>query len=248
MKDMVVISSEDEIQQAYSGRDNATRYVDRRFVAPLMEMLHKRQVAAVERVLREQQPRRTLEVAPGPGRLTRDVRPAGKLVCLEYNNEMIAAGQTACNSAVQWVQGNAFELSFNQEFDFLYTFRFVRHFHRADRDRLYEQFRRVLKPGGWLVFDAVNAAVSAPLRAARPEDYPVYDKLYCDEAELKAELAAAGFAIVRLCGVQRWFSVQSRVQVLIGPHSRRLCSWIIHGLELLRRGPALEWVVTCRRA
>jgi ubiquinone/menaquinone biosynthesis C-methylase UbiE len=115
-----------------------------------------------------------LEVAPGPGRITRDVAPAGELVCLEYNEGMIAEGRRCCGEHVRWVQGNAFELPFGEgEFGFAYSFRFVRHFHRADRDRLYAQLRRVLEPGGWLVMDAVNARVSAPIRDANPEAYPI---------------------------------------------------------------------------
>ncbi|HXG11715.1 MAG TPA: class I SAM-dependent methyltransferase, partial [Gemmataceae bacterium] len=44
----------------------------------------------------------------------------------------------------------------DQIFDLVYTFRFVRHFRRSDRERLYVQVRRVLKPGGYFVLDAVN--------------------------------------------------------------------------------------------
>jgi SAM-dependent methyltransferase len=246
--DMTQIDTERGVQSAYSGCDKAAQYVQQRFVAPLMELLHVRQVGAVQRVMEEVRPRRTLEVAPGPGRLTRDVRPSGELVCLEYNEGMIAEGRAACDPSVQWVQGNAFELPFGEEFDFLYTFRFVRHFHREDRNRLYAQFRKVLRPGGWLTFDAVNAVVSEPLRKASPESYPIYDKLYRSQDELRKELEDEGFEVARIEPVQRWFSLQSRAQVLVGPRSERLCRWIVRGLESLRRGPALEWIVTCRRA
>ena len=245
---MTVIDTEMGVQAAYSGQEKAAQYVQQRFVAPLMELLHVRQVGAVQRVMDEGRPGRALEVAPGPGRLTRDVRASGELVCLEYNEGMIAEGRAACDPAVRWVQGNAFELPFGDEFDFLYSFRFVRHFHRDDRDRLYAQFRQVLRPGGWLVLDAVNGVVSEPLRKASPESYPIYDKLYRSQAELREELESAGFEVARIEPVQRWFSLQSRVQVLVGPRSERLCRWIVRGLESLRRGPALEWIVTCRRA
>lgn len=241
-------ATELEIQSAYRGRDLAHKYVAQRFVSELHRLLHDRQLTAVQWVMDTARPARTLEVAPGPGRLTRDVRPAGELFCLEYNEGMIAEGRAACPSSVKWVQGNAFDLPFAQEFDFLYTFRFVRHFHREDRGRLYEQFRNVLKPGGRLVLDAVNAVVSRPLREASPGEYPIYDKLYADQQELRKELNEEGFEVERITTVQRWFGLQSKAQVLLGPRSGLLCRWAIRSLERLRRGPALEWIVTCRRA
>jgi ubiquinone/menaquinone biosynthesis C-methylase UbiE len=241
-------STENEIQSAYRGSETAQKYVAERFVSELYRLLHERQVCAVQRVMDEARPNRTLEVAPGPGRLTRDVRPTGELVCLEYNEGMIAEGKAACPSSVKWIQGNAFELPFGQQFDFLYSFRFVRHFHREDRGRLYEQFRKVLRPGGWLVLDAVNQVVSEPLRQANPAAYPIYDKLYRNEEELRTELAEGGFEVERIVPVQRWFGPQSKAQMLLGPRSRLLCRWAIRTLERMRRGPALEWIVTCRRA
>ena len=118
-----------------------------------MRLLHETQVAAVNRAMHDLGAVRSLEMAPGPGRVTRDVRPAGELVCLEFNEGMIAEGQRCCSPHVKWVQGNAFELPFeDDEFDSAYSFRFVRHFHRNDRDRLYAQLSRVLRPGGWLVW------------------------------------------------------------------------------------------------
>jgi ubiquinone/menaquinone biosynthesis C-methylase UbiE len=244
----MTLSTESEIQQSYRDPAAAEAYVGRRFASELMALLHERQVEAVNRVLRETSPKATLEIAPGPGRITRDVAAAGSLVCLEYNEAMIAEGRRACGDHVRWVQGNAFELPFAEgEFDFAYSFRFIRHFHREDRDRLYAQIRRVLQPGGWLVVDAVNAAVSAPLREADPDSYPIYDKLYRDENELRTELADAGFEVVRLEPVQRWFTLQAKAQNLLGPRSSLLCRAAIRGLERLPVKKNLEWIVTCRR-
>ena len=112
---------------------------------------------------------------------------------------------------------------------------------------MYAELRSVLQPGGQLVVDAVNARVSAPMRKTNPEAYHIYDKLYRDQSELRNELAENGFETAWIEPVQRWFSLQYKAQVLLGPRSRRLCRWAIRSLERLRRGPALEWIVTARR-
>jgi len=242
------ISTELELSGCYKGRELAAGYVEARFVSELMHLLHQRQVAAVQRVFDRRRPAAALEVAPGPGRITRDLSPSGRLVCLEFNEGMIAEGRAACANGAEWVQGNAFDLPFEQQFQFVYSFRFIRHFHRTERDRLYEQVRKVLQPGGTLVVDAVNERVSGPLRKENPGEYPIYDKLYADERELVEELRANGFEDVQLEPVQRWFSMQYRAQTLLGPRSPRLCRFAVRGLERLRRGPSLEWIATCRRA
>ena len=244
----MVRHTEAEIKATYDGASTARDYVAERFQSQLMRLLHEAQVREVNRFMDEQRPTRTLEIAPGPGRLTREVTQVGDLVCLEYNQGMIEEGKKACGDHVQWCQGDAFELPFENSFDLVYSFRFIRHFRRADRERLYQQVRKVLKPDGRLIVDAVNARVSASLRQANPEAYPVYDKLYEHQGELEQEMQEAGFVIERLIPVQRWFRLQYQLQVLVGPRSDRLARMLIRLAERLSQGPALEWVVTCRRA
>lgn len=239
------LSSEKEIQSAYSGSDVAEAYVAGRFESELHRLLHDRQVASINRVMRERRPARSLEIAPGPGRVTREVIPGGDLICLEFNEGMIEQGRRTCSRVAEWVQGNAFELSFSEPFDFVYTFRFIRHFQLEDRQRLYAQIRNVLKPGGVLVFDAVCERFSKPLREARPEEYPIYDKLFRRE-ELIEELRTAGFQIQRLEAVQKFVSLQSQSQVYVGPRAAWLNRMIIRGLDSLPRRDGLEWIVECR--
>jgi SAM-dependent methyltransferase len=241
------LATENEIKASYSGGDVAGQYVAGRFANELHGLLHDRQVAAVQRLFNRLRPARALEIAPGPGRLTRAVRPNGLLVCLEYNEGMIAHGRQACAGKAQWVRGNGFQLPFGPVFDLVYSFRFVRHFHRADRDRLYAEVRRVLRPGGHFLFDAVNERVSRPLRAARPDEYPIYDHLY-HPGELRQELAEAGLEPLDLAPVQKCYPWQYRSQVLLGPRCHWLNRLVIRALERLPRRDGLEWIVTCRRA
>jgi SAM-dependent methyltransferase len=238
---------QDEIRAAYADEDVAADYVQRRFGTELNRLLHDRQVAAVQRAIERLRPPRTLEVAPGPGRVTADLRPTGVLACLEYNAAMIARGRRESPGAARWVRGDAFRLPFGQCFGLVYSFRFVRHFRRDDRMRLYAEIWRVLEPGGQLLFDAVNERVSRPLREARPQDYPLYDELY-RPAALRDELAAAGFELTALEPLQRCYAWQYRSQVFVGPRSAWLNRQLIRALERLPRREGLEWIVTCRRA
>jgi ubiquinone/menaquinone biosynthesis C-methylase UbiE len=244
---LMSLSTEREIQGYYSSPDVAARYVANRFVSEVHRLLHEQQVAAVQGLIERCNPEWILEVAPGPGRLTRCVRPSRQRVCLEFNEGMIREGRGACDPGTgDWVRGNGFQLPFEQTFDLAYTFRFIRHFHGADRERLYGELRRVLKPGGWLVFDAVNERVSRPLREAHPEEHPVYDKLYSED-ELRSELSRAGFEAIELTPVQKWFNLQSASQRLLGPRANWLNRAIVRTLEQLPRRDGLEWIVTCRR-
>ncbi|MDA1017515.1 MAG: class I SAM-dependent methyltransferase [Planctomycetota bacterium] len=241
------LSSEADIQNAYFGTRVAEAYVAGRFESELNRILHRKQVAAVNKVMMEHLPVHSLEIAPGPGRVTREVTPTGKLTCLEYNAGMIEQGKQNCLNVNEWVQGNAFELPFEEPFEFVYTFRFIRHFKHEDRQRLYSQIKRVLTPGGYLVFDAVCERFSKPLRLAKPEDYPIYDKLY-PRGELLKELSAAGFRVTKLIAVQKFFRWQYLSQVMIGPRANWLNRLIVGGLESLPRQDGLEWIIVCRRA
>ena len=247
----MTVSSREGIADVYSGEITARRYVADRFASELYRLLHDRQVAAINRTIEMFPNGRFLEIAPGPGRITRDVRHRGTVVCLEYNWDMIAIGRNGCKYEVRWVRGDAFHLPFRQEFDVAYAFRFVRHFHQEDRHLLYAQVRRVLKPGAYFLFDALNARGPWPRQDrmhSRSPFPPVYDKFYRSIPELRDEMSAAGFEVMSLEPVHRCYRAQYLAQVLIAPRSRWLCRVIIRGLERLAGGPPMEWIVTCRCA
>ena len=145
-----MISTKTEIKQFYADQATAESYAAERFTSELNRMLHKRQVVTVQGAIDRRRPARTLEIAPGPGRLTKDIWPSGLLVCLEYNEAMIAQGRSTTTCPAGWVRGDAFQLPFAPGFDLVYSFRFIRHFRRSDRERIYAEVRRVLRPGGVL--------------------------------------------------------------------------------------------------
>ena len=241
-----MLSTRDDIKEAYRGDKTSGGYVTERFASELNRILHERQVDAINAVIRSIKPRRVLDIAPGPGRLTRDLDLVGMTVCLEYNEGMIEHGRMACNGKATWIRGDGFHLPFAPAFDLIYCFRFIRHFHHEDRKRLYAEIKRVLRPGGYFIVDAVNDSISRPLREAHPENYPIYDKLFRRE-ELYAELTNAGFEPTELLPVQKHYDWQYRSQIFLGPRANWLNRLVIKALERSWCRDGLEWIATCRQ-
>ncbi|MGH9387901.1 MAG: class I SAM-dependent methyltransferase [Vicinamibacterales bacterium] len=247
-----MISGRGDLKKAYQDDEVAREYVGRRFTTPLGRLLHSRQIRVVQQLIRQHAIRRTGEIAPGPARLTVDIAPllhnvtlidASARMLLEARRRL---GERGVEGRVALVQADAFALPLDCQFDLIYTFRLIRHFERADRQRLYRQVASVLRRGGWLVFDAVNETVSGPLRAqANPGEYAHFDALLRPEP-LAAELRECDFDLVSLVGVQRNYPALMRCQVLLAPRSTVLAR---AAMEIIDRigGEPLEWVVVCQR-
>ena len=185
--------------------------------------------------------------------MTVDVAPSveGQIVAVEASAQMLAEARRRLDDArhpVPLLQGDAFQLPFTAAFDLVYVFRLIRHFRAHERLALYRQIARVLRPGGLLVFDAVNEPVSAPIRErAEAGEFEHYDWLTRPDL-LVAELAEAGLDIVSLEGVQRRYNVLARIRNLVAPRSRAVARLAIELTDRLGGGRPLEWIVTCRRA
>lgn len=242
------------LQNAYRDPNTVRTYVEDRFREPLGAMLHAAQTRILKNVIRQYRPLHVLEIGPGPARLTVEVAPllpnAGTLLDASLPMLVEAKRRLASRRAHFWrcVQGDVFRLPSTGGFDLIYTFRLIRHFEGRDRRRIYREIAQALRPGGLLIFDAVNQQVATRARRlGKPNEYRHYDALMRPEA-LRAELAEAGLELAALHGVQRCYPLLFKLQVLVAPRS----SWLARaGMELvacLSGGKPLEWVVVCRRA
>jgi ubiquinone/menaquinone biosynthesis C-methylase UbiE len=248
-----LIRGSNEIRDAYRNEKVAQSYVRDRFEQPLGALLHRSQVAVVREAILRQQARRVLEIAPGPARLTIDIAPAlgaAGVTLMDASVQMLEEArrrlQAARSETCRFVQADAFGLPFRGPFDLVYTFRLIRHFELENRLRLYSQIAGVTQKGSLFVFDAVNETVSAPLRAARPEEYQHYDALLRPDA-IRSEVERAGFELLSLQGVQHRFALLERLQVLVAPRSSGVARRAMSLVERYGGGEPLEWIVTCRR-
>jgi len=240
----------EEIQAYYRDREVVARYLERRTAQPLNGALHQAQVRWLQQRIRERAPRCVVEIAPGPARLTAEITVPGVGVGFEFSDTMLAAARTRVGTDSRWrfVRSDAFRLPAAAEVaDFIFSLRFVRRFHFEDRQRLYREIHRVLRPGGVLALDAQNRAVALPHRQERGlERYPVYDQLY-DEHELRCEVEAAGFRVVIVQGMIKHFSLQRRLNRLRRLKLDWLARTLIETLEYVPGNSPSSWMLLAEK-
>jgi SAM-dependent methyltransferase len=236
----------------------AGAYLDKRMQFSWQRMLHKQQIAILNRAIAKAAPASLLEVAPGPARLAVEMTHNVKGTMVENSEEMISIARQRLDGAglsAQWkvLQGDAFNLPAYvtpESFDFAYTFRFLRHFRNPEREQLYANLRQSLKTGGLLVFDVVGEVVYNQVEARNPQraagEIPIYDVTYTAKSFVE-EMKRNGFDVVALHPILKHFTAQSllsyKLDDVVGP----LIPPLLSLLELVPSGAPLEWVAVCRK-
>jgi len=238
-----------DLRRYYEDQKVVDQYMQRRTAQPLNGLLHRRQTDFLNRVVHQRGARAVLEIACGPGRLTADMRGVALGVAVDASQPMLETARKRVGAeSGNWsfLRTDAFVLPFrDHSFDAVYTCRFVRHFQAVDRERLYAEVQRVLRPGGVFLVDALNREVSYAERVRKGLDkYHIYDVLY-SEAELQAELTAAGFRVAEIDGILRHFPLQRQINRLRRVRLDPVARWLINTLERIPGTQANTWMVVC---
>jgi SAM-dependent methyltransferase len=161
---------------------------------------------------------------------------------------LVAAG---LQEAWKVQRGNAFDLAeLQRQFDFIYTFRFIRHFQLEERVRLYSNIWTYLRPGKLLIFDVVNRVVRQQLDARQPQkmegELAVYDETYTPVIFCQ-EMKAHGLEVVRLVPVVAHFSLQGWISYRLDRHFPILSDTLVRALEKVASSQPLEWIAVCKK-
>ena len=142
-----------------------------------------------------------LDLACGTGRLTRTIisRSNRRIISVDYSEQMLLyAREKAQAQGVSFYPARAdgLNLAFKpQSFDAVFTMRFIRHYKKPGRVKIYSEIYRVLKEQGILIFEVLNSAVDKDARNRQ-----TYDEAYTLE-EIVRELGDNGFSLqARLTG------------------------------------------------
>jgi ubiquinone/menaquinone biosynthesis C-methylase UbiE len=233
------VKGEGIMKKRWNDRGVAEHYTENRFSHPVWEFMHKKEVGVVNSLIKPGM--KILDLATGPARVAKDLMGDFKGTAVDYAEEMleVAARLLKEPKLPKWTvrKEDAFNLSFpDNSFDLVISFRFVRHFEKADRVRIYKEVKRVLKDGGVFVFEALNRNMDKSL--FKPEntgaaDKSIYDELYTKD-ELLKELKENGFEVVKLVPNICYGGIYMKVPVL---------SRLLDSIDL---GKCFQWEVVVK--
>ncbi len=239
----------ESLRRLYKDPQTAARYLSERFGRLPWSVADKYERAAVAALIEKCRPRKVLDLACGPGRITEGVSvPLGILA--DANTAMLGESAGRGNGGWRPVCADAFSLPFHDStFDLVCCFRFLRHHYKTEREKILGEIRRVLVPAGRLAFDALNAKMSKfAARYAALNESKIHDEKYTPET-LKQEMTACGFEIESLTPVMQHLrayhiaNIAARHRFFPGLR-RRLVEL---GERLPSRFP-FSWVVTAAKA
>jgi SAM-dependent methyltransferase len=175
-------------------------------------------------------PARVLELAAGTGRLTAELArrlPGASIVATDLNQAMIdyAAGQVV--GSIEWRQADALALPFaDHSFDAVVC-QFGAMFF-PDKPRAFAEARRVLAPGGRLLFNSwdaleenelgavVTGALTARYGAETTRFLACVPYAYADPAAIRNDVLAGGFAEAQVEPLALTSPAESARSVAIG--------------------------------
>lgn len=254
-----------EIQNSYITEQEARDYERKRFSHPFWQMAHEKEVAFINNFFKKIRPKKILEIAIGPARVAKDLKYFKEGIGIDNSEAMlkvakiIIAKRFPANDRKKWtlIKADAFDLPFEENsFDVVLSFRFIRHFLIEDRTKILRQAFRVLNPGGYLIFEALNknmgeyAKKKAGIGQKTVLDKAIYDQLW-DEEELKKELTNLEFkqiepfpylkSLNNLWGIYK-IAAASRLLGL-----GFIFKWLFRLLDGFWSGEPYQWEVICQK-
>ena len=241
-----------QFEDFYQDPHTVESYFRKRFGSPLGYAIHSRESVLVNKYLKYVPEDGTiLELAPGPARLTGDIEFSGLKVGMDKSRQMLGAANDRLKGK-KWnlLQGDAFSIPFpDEEITAVISFRFLRHFQSKERSCLWKELRRVVKPGGYLIFDALNRGMPAfAFRDAKIHLTGIYDELW-EISELRGELDNNGWELFRYNQVVGNLTISYMLSKLFSPFGRisRIGAALIILLGSIPTRSPFQWVVICRK-
>ncbi|MDL1968671.1 MAG: class I SAM-dependent methyltransferase [Deltaproteobacteria bacterium] len=260
----------EDITSLYRKSSMIDNYENNRFLSFLGIILHSMEIEIIDNTLTYINPHNVVEIAPGTGRLTKNIECSNMGIGIDTSIGMLKeAKKNVKNSKWIFVNGDAFMLPVkSNSVDCLITFRLLRHFTVEDRKRMYQEIHRALNSNSIVIFDMLNKkrGVIGKIVEYTWDRITLYyglitgrsfEKVYDDYVsleEIEKELSDCGFKLISSHAVGCFYSFEyildKITSVRILKHSRILINPLLLPIAIYwdrkYRKTAkynLEWVV-----
>lgn len=210
---MTVVKGLKALRDQYRKAEFVDWYEKRRFSSFLGKLTHDMEIKATNSALEQNHPAKLLEIAVGPGRISKNIDFFDMGVGIDTSKPFLEiAKKNVRDNRWNFLNADAMNMPFhNSSFDAIVTFRLIRHFTKEEREKAYQEIHRVLRGGGILIIDALNNNSGIitkffdkihifATQLITGTNETTYDCKYTRE-ELKKELFEAGFEVKFIYGI-----------------------------------------------
>ena len=206
-----------KLREHYDRGDISKSYEKLRFSNLPGQIEHLIEINLINSIIKKEKPKLVLEIATGPGRLTKDIKLWSKGIGIDSSNNMLRlAKKNLNNSNWKFMKADVLKMPFKRNyFDMIISFKLIMHFNDKERENAYKEIRRILKKNSYFLFDIGNKKYTKPnlikflLKVYRfffkiREDNkllpPIHNALITRD-ELIKELKRNKFSIVKIYGL-----------------------------------------------
>jgi len=151
----------EKLKKYYNQQEIIEDYEYLRFSTLSREIRYEREIEIINTAMQSIQnnsPPRLLEIAVGPGTLTKDIALSGVGVGIDTSKKMLNIAKKRVND-LRWnfICADVMNMPFKNEcFDIVVVFHLLRHFKEKERKEAYSEIYRVLNQDGWMIFEMLN--------------------------------------------------------------------------------------------
>src|SRR3989344_5758317 len=206
-----------DLREHYNREDISKNYEGLRFSSLAGQIEHIVGINLINSIIEKEKPNLVLEIATGPGRLTKDMKLWNKGIGIDSSSNMLKlTKKNVSNPNWKFIKTDVMKMPFKRNyFDMIISFKLLMHFNNEEREKAYKEIGRVLKRNSLFLFDIGNKKYSKPVFIKillkiygfffKSRQYnkllpPIYNTLVTRD-ELIKELKNNNFDVVKIYGL-----------------------------------------------
>jgi glycosyltransferase involved in cell wall biosynthesis/SAM-dependent methyltransferase len=212
-----LVMGKEELAWYYNQNEIAEKYNEDRFVNYPMRIYDKLERSAINILIEKYSTGknlRCLDIASGDGRILRELTKFGKVTALENSSFMISVSARKLKESdkVIYIKDNLFDIDYNETFDIITIFRFIRHYDYSDRKEIYKKLKSLLKNDGIIIADFPNKQAETQLRNNLGwSAFNVYD-VFWNPFEIEEELNNNGLKVLETIAIGEYLMEKEEIK------------------------------------